>query len=85
MVVGIPSCITEVERRAVREAALRAGAREVKVIVESLAAAIGAEIPIFEPAGHMIVDIGGGTTEISVISLGGYGSDQCHTTRRGCL
>ena len=71
MVVGIPSCITEVERRAVREAALRAGAREVKVIVESLAAAIGAEIPIFEPAGHMIVDIGGGTTEISVISLGG--------------
>lgn len=71
MVIGVPSCITEVERRAVEESAYKAGAREVKVIEESLAAAIGAEIPIFEPAGHMICDIGGGTTEISVISLGG--------------
>ncbi len=71
MVMGVPSCITEVERRAVEEAAYKAGAREVKIIEESLAAAIGAEIPIFEPAGHMIVDVGGGTTEISVISLGG--------------
>lgn len=71
MVMGVPSCITEVERRAVEEAAYKAGAREVKIIEESLAAAIGAKIPIFEPAGHMIVDIGGGTTEISVISLGG--------------
>jgi rod shape-determining protein MreB len=71
MVIGVPSCITEVERRAVEESAYKAGAREVKVIEESLAAAIGANIPIHEPAGHMIVDIGGGTSEISVISLGG--------------
>jgi rod shape-determining protein MreB len=71
MVIGIPSCITEVERRAVEESAYKAGAREVTVIEESLAAAIGADIPIFEPAGHMVCDIGGGTTEISVISLGG--------------
>lgn len=70
MVFGIPSSITEVERRAVEECAYKAGAREVVVIPESLAAAIGAEIPINEPAGHMICDIGGGTTEISVISLG---------------
>jgi rod shape-determining protein MreB len=71
MVIGIPSCITEVERRAVEESAYKAGAREVIVIEESLAAAIGAGIPIMEPAGHMICDIGGGTSEISVISLGG--------------
>jgi len=71
IVVGIPSCITEVERRAVEESAYKAGAREVIVIEESRAAAIGANIPINEPAGHMICDIGGGTTEISVISLGG--------------
>ncbi len=71
MVIGVPSCITEVERRAVEESAYKAGAREVRVIEESLAAAIGASIPIFEPAGHMVVDIGGGTSEISVISLGG--------------
>jgi rod shape-determining protein MreB and related proteins len=71
MIIGVPSCITEVERRAVEESAFKAGAREVKVIDESLAAAIGANIPIFEPAGHMVVDIGGGTSEISVISLGG--------------
>lgn len=71
MVIGVPSCITEVERRAVEESAYKAGTREVKVIEESLAAAIGANIPIHEPAGHMVVDIGGGTSEISVISLGG--------------
>jgi rod shape-determining protein MreB len=71
MVIGIPSCITEVERRAVEEGALKAGAKDVIVIEESLAAAIGADIPIFEPAGHMVCDIGGGTTEVSVISLGG--------------
>jgi len=71
MVIGVPTCITEVERRAVEEAAYKAGAREVKVIEESLAAAIGANIPIFEPSGHMVCDIGGGTSEISVISLGG--------------
>jgi rod shape-determining protein MreB len=71
MIIGIPSCITEVERRAVEECAAKAGAREVLLIEESRAAAIGADIPIFEPAGHMICDIGGGTSEISVISLGG--------------
>jgi rod shape-determining protein MreB len=71
MIIGIPSCITEVEKRAVEESAYKAGARDVMVIEESRAAAIGADIPIFEPAGHMICDIGGGTTEISVISLGG--------------
>ena len=71
MKIGIPSCITEVEKRAVQEAALKAGAKEVGVIEESLAAAIGAQIPIHEPAGHMICDIGGGTTEVSVISLNG--------------
>jgi len=71
MKIGIPSCVTDVERRAVIEAALKAGAKEVEVIAESLAAAIGAKIPIYEPAGHMVCDIGGGTTEVSVISLGG--------------
>ena len=71
MKVGIPSCVTDVERRALIEAALKAGAKEVEVIAESLAAAIGAKIPIYEPAGHMICDIGGGTAEVSVISLGG--------------
>ncbi|MGL4982423.1 MAG: rod shape-determining protein [Treponemataceae bacterium] len=71
MKIGIPTCITEVEKRAVVEAALKAGAKEVEVIAESLAAAIGAQIPIYEPAGHMVCDIGGGTTEVSVISLNG--------------
>ncbi|MBP5251108.1 MAG: rod shape-determining protein [Treponema sp.] len=71
MKIGIPSCITQVERDAVMAAALKAGAKEVEVVPESLAAAIGAEIPIYEPAGHMVCDIGGGTTEVSVISLGG--------------
>lgn len=71
IVIGVPSCITEVEKRAVRESADQAGAKEVFLIKESMAAAIGANIPIHEPAGNMICDIGGGTTEISVISLGG--------------
>ena len=71
MVIGIPTSITEVEKRAVRESAEQAGAREVYLINESMAGAIGADIPILEPAGHMICDIGGGTTEVSVISLGG--------------
>ncbi|MDD7416814.1 MAG: rod shape-determining protein [Treponemataceae bacterium] len=71
MRIGIPSCITGVERQAVEEAAIKAGAKEVHVIEESLAAAIGAQIPIHEPEGHMVCDIGGGTTEVSVISLGG--------------
>src|SRR4030042_2418345 len=71
IVIGVPSCITEVEKRAVREAADMAGAKEVYLIKESMAAALGANIPVDEPAGNMITDIGGGTTEISVISLGG--------------
>jgi len=71
VVIGIPSGATEVEKRAVQESAEQAGAREVYVIEESIAAAVGADLPIMEPAGHMICDIGGGTTEVSVISLGG--------------
>ncbi|MBI4397351.1 MAG: rod shape-determining protein [Elusimicrobia bacterium] len=71
VVIGIPSGITEVEKRAVRESAEQAGAREVYLIEEPMAAAIGAELPISEPSGNMIVDIGGGTTEVAVISLGG--------------
>jgi rod shape-determining protein MreB len=71
VVVGIPSGITEVERRAVRNAAVEAGAREVFLIEEPMAAAIGAGLAVEEPSGSMIVDIGGGTTEIAVISLGG--------------
>lgn len=71
IVVGIPSGVTEVERRAVQDACLSAGAREAYLIEEPMAAAIGAKLPIEEPDGVMIVDIGGGTTEIAVISLGG--------------
>lgn len=71
VVVGIPSGVTEVERRAVWEAALSAGARECYLIEEPMAAAVGANISVFEPTGVMTVDIGGGTTEIAVISLGG--------------
>lgn len=71
VVIGIPSGVTEVERRAVQEAVLNAGARSVFLIEEPMAAAIGAELPIEEPAGNVIVDIGGGTTEIAIISLGG--------------
>lgn len=71
IVIGVPSGITEVEKRAVRESAEQAGAREIYLIEEGLAAAIGANLPIHEPAGHMVIDIGGGTTEIAIISLGG--------------
>lgn len=71
VVVGIPSGVTEVERRAVWEAALTAGARECFLIEEPMAAAIGAGVSVFEPQGVMVVDIGGGTTETAVISLGG--------------
>jgi len=71
MIIGIPSGITEVERLAVRESAERAGARVVHLITEPMAAAIGAGLPIQEPAGNMVVDVGGGTTEVAVISLGG--------------
>ncbi len=71
MVIGIPSGATGVERRAVMEAAVQAGAREVHLIEEPMAAAVGAGLPVAEPTGSVIVDIGGGTTEIAVISFGG--------------
>ena len=71
IVIAIPSGITEVERRAVRESAERAGARDVILIEEPVAAAIGVGLPIAEPIGNMIIDVGGGTTEIAVISLKG--------------
>ena len=71
VLVEVPSGITEVEERAVEESIIRAGAREVYLIEEPMAAAIGAGIEIEEPSGNIIVDIGGGTTEVAVISLGG--------------
>ncbi len=71
VVICVPSGVTAVEERAVREAALQAGAREAYLIEEPMAAAIGAGLPVHEPTGNMIVDIGGGTTEVAVISLGG--------------
>ena len=71
VVVGVPSGITEVEERAVEESVLQAGAKEVYLIEEPMAAAIGANLDVAEPSGNIIVDIGGGTTEVAVISLGG--------------
>ena len=71
IVIGIPSGVTEVEKRAVHDAAMNAGAREVFLVEEPMAAAIGASLPITESLGSMIVDIGGGTTEMAVFSLGG--------------
>jgi rod shape-determining protein MreB len=71
VIIGLPMEVTEVERKAVEDATASAGAREVYLIEEPLAAAIGARIPIHEASGFMVVDIGGGTTEIAVISLGG--------------
>jgi len=71
VVVAVPSGVTEVEKRAVIDAALSAGARDARLIEEPMAAAIGCGLPVQEPTGNMIVDIGGGTTEVAVISLGG--------------
>src|SRR5450432_1821613 len=71
MLLGIPSGVTEVEKRAVRDAAMNAGARWARLIEEPMAAAIGAGLPVGEATGSLIVDIGGGTTEVAVISLGG--------------
>src|SRR5438876_6660736 len=71
LMICVPSGVTSVERRAVKDAAIRAGAREAHLIEEPLAAAIGANIPISGPSGNLIIDIGGGTAEIAVISLGG--------------
>ena len=69
VIVCVPSGITEVEKRAVRDSALHAGAREVHLVSEPVAAAIGADLPIHKPRGNLVMDIGGGTTEIAVISL----------------
>jgi rod shape-determining protein MreB len=77
VVIGIPSGVTEVERRAVQDAALRAGARKAYLIEEPMAAAIGVGLPIERPEGFLIVDVGGGTTEIAVISLGGIVIERC--------
>ena len=74
--IGVPSGITSVEIRAVRDAARAAGAREVHIVEEPMAAAIGIELPIHEPAGNMIIDIGGGTTDVGIISLGGMVSSK---------
>lgn len=71
VVIGIPSGVTEVEKRAVEDAAYNAGAREVYLIEESMAAAVGARLPVQEAAANLIVDIGGGTTDVAVISMGG--------------
>jgi len=71
VIIGVPLDLTEVERKAVEDAALNAGAREVYLVEEPMAAAIGARLPITEPVGNMVIDIGGGTTEIAVISLSG--------------
>jgi len=77
VVIGIPTGVTEVERRAVQDAALSAGARKAYLIEEPMAAAIGVGLPIENPEGMLIVDIGGGTTEIAVISLGGIVIERC--------
>ena len=71
IIICIPSGVTDVERRAVKEAAFKAGAKQVSIIEEPMAAAIGANLPVAEATGSMVVDIGGGTTEVAVISLGG--------------
>ena len=71
VLVSVPAGVTSTERRAVVEAAVKAGAKNAYVVKEPILAAIGADIPIYEPRGHMVVDIGGGTTDVAVISLGG--------------
>jgi len=71
IIVAVPSGVTQVEKRAVKDSAIQAGAREVYIVEEPMAAAIGSGLPIQEPSGNMIVDIGGGTTEVAVISLSG--------------
>ncbi|QRN86107.1 rod shape-determining protein [Clostridia bacterium] len=76
VVIGVPTGITAVEERAVKDAALQAGAKDVMLLAEPMAAAIGSGMPVGEPTGNMIVDIGGGTTEVAVISLGGIVTDR---------
>ena len=72
VMISVPSGVTSVEKRAVRDAALKAGARDAFLIEEPLAAAIGSNVPISSPSGNLIIDIGGGTSEIAVIALGGH-------------
>src|SRR5206468_10088718 len=81
VVVGVPSGITQVERRAVRDAAMHAGARAVYLVEQPVAAAMGAGLPIQEPGGNLIVDIGGGTTEVAVLSPAG--SSHSEASRSG--
>jgi len=81
IIIGVSSCTTQVEKRAVREAAMQAGAKAVYLVEGPMAAAIGAGIPIQEPGGHLVVDIGGGTTEVAVISLSGI--VYCQSVRSG--
>ncbi len=76
MVVGVPPGITNVETRAVRDATKNAGASEVHIVEEPMAAAIGMHLPVDEPVGNMVIDIGGGTADIAVISLGGVVSSK---------
>src|SRR6266487_446596 len=85
IVICVPNGITEVEKRAVKESAESAGAREVYLMEEPMAAAIGAGLPVAEPIGNMIVDIGGGTTEVAVISLGGIVVSQSLLAGGGAL
>jgi rod shape-determining protein MreB len=88
VMISVPAGVTSVEKRAVRDAALKAGAKDAYLIEEPLAAAIGANVPISGPSGNMIIDIGGGTSEIAVIALGGSscrtrcGSAATSSTRR---
>ena len=82
MVICVPSGITAVEQRAVKEAGYQAGARQVYIIEEPMAAAIGAGLPVHQATGNMVVDVGGGTTEVAVISLGGIVTSLSHPHRR---
>lgn len=85
VVVGVPTKVSKVERRAVIEAAIKSGAREVYLLDEPMAAAIGADLPVTEPVGSMIVNIGGGTSEIAIISLGGIVSGRSLSVAGNCM
>ncbi len=84
ILICVPAGATPVERRAVYETALSAGARKVYLVEEPVAAAIGAGLPIDEPKGSMVVDIGGGTTDVAVLSLGGGRAGALYPLRRQC-
>ena len=80
VVIGVPSGVTQVERRVIHDSAMQAGAKEACLVEEPMAAAIGAGLPVEDPTGNMVVDIGGGTTEVAVISLGGIVASKSITT-----